>query len=303
MARPLTRPAAVSVGLRCEPDARYRELTYSAQDGRCLFFREYGDPNSARPPVLCLSGLTRNGRDFHDLAVRLCGRRRVVCPDYRGRGRSEYDTDWRNYQPCVYVNDIRHLFAVTGIHRVVVVGTSLGGFLAMLLAVAAPGRLAGVVLNDIGPAVPRDGLERILAHIRSARSQPDWETARRHLREKLDWMALGDDNAWNQFVENSFRTGPDGRLHLDWDVNLVRPLKRLRWPLPDLWPLFRALRQIPTLAIRGAWSKVLTAETFDRMAAEKPDLRRSVVAGVGHAPTLREPEVIGAIDDFLDRVR
>jgi pimeloyl-ACP methyl ester carboxylesterase len=303
MARPLTREAVASAGLRYAPVAPCRERTFSAQDGLSLFFRDYGDALSPRVSMLCLSGLTRNSKDFHGPAMHLSGGRRVICLDYRGRGRSDYDADWRNYRPAVYVNDIRHLLAVTATRRVVVIGTSLGGFLAMLLAVAVPGRLAGVVLNDIGPSVPREGLEKILAHIRSARPQPDWETARRHLREKLSWMSLGDEDAWTQFVENSFRQGADGRLHLDWDINLVRPLTRLRWPLPDLWPLFRALRHIPTLAIRGASSKVLSAETFERMAAEKPDLLRLTVADVGHAPTLQEPEVVEAVDDFLESIR
>jgi pimeloyl-ACP methyl ester carboxylesterase len=302
MAGLVTRHAAVAADLRYQPVAQYRELSFTAQDGRRLYCRDYGDPMSIRPPLICLSGLTRNSKDFQDLATYLCGERRVVCPDYRGRGRSDYDANWRNYQPGVYVNDIRHLMAVTGVGRVVVVGTSLGGYLAMLSAVAAPGRFAGVVLNDIGPAIPRDGLEMVLAHIRTARSQPDWESAHRHMRRKLAWMSLGDDEAWAQFVANSYRTAPDGRLHLDWDPNLVRPLKRLRWPLPDLWPLYRALRHIPTLAIRGFFNDTATTETFDRMAAEKPGLRRITVPAVGHAPSLREPEAIGAIDDFLDTI-
>ena len=129
----------------------YREATVSAQDGLALYYRDYGDALASKTPVLCLPGLTRNSADFAELAARLSRGRRVLCPDYRGRGRSAYDSNWRNYDPYVYINDISHLLAATGIGRAVIVGTSMGGLLAMGLAVLRPTLVAGAVLNDIGP--------------------------------------------------------------------------------------------------------------------------------------------------------
>src|SRR5689334_21399825 len=155
----------------------YREGRVSVQDGLALYYRDYGDRLAGRTPMLCLSGLTRNSADFAALAERLSGDRRVICPDYRGRGRSAYDRDWRNYDPYVYISDISHLLTATGIGRAVIVGTSMGGLLAMGLAVLRPTLVAGVVLNDIGPDVASPGLARILQYVGVDYPQSDWDTA------------------------------------------------------------------------------------------------------------------------------
>lgn len=283
------------------PHARvsgFRERWFSAQDGLRLYYREYGDPLAAAPPLLCLTGLTRNSHDYDRLAGRLGADRRVICPDYRGRGRSAYDPDWRNYQPRSYVGDILQLLAAANLHRVVVIGTSLGGLLAMGLAVAQPASLAGVVLNDVGPVLHGSGLARIRGYVGRDHPQPDWAAARRFVRETFSSVGEKSDEDWRHIAEGTFRPGADGLLHVDWDVALARPLAA-GGEVPDLWPLFRALRPIPTFALRGALSDLLTAETFDRMQLEHPALRRVTVAGVGHTPTLDEPESRDALDIFL----
>ncbi|MBM3485449.1 MAG: alpha/beta hydrolase [Alphaproteobacteria bacterium] len=277
----------------------FRERHYRSSDDLRLYFRDYGDPAADATPILCLTGLTRNSKDFHGLAERLSTRRRVICPDYRGRGRSHYDSDPRNYRPPVYMRDVAHLLAVTGAHRVVVIGTSLGGLLAMGLAAMMPTALAGVVLNDIGPDINPAGLQAIVEYIRTDRPQPDWESAIRFIRTMLPKLTFRDDGVWRQLAENTFRQGDDGLLHFDWDVRLVEPLLAPPEPMPDLWALYRGLARIPTLAIRGGESEILTARCFDRMAEERPDLRRLTVAGTGHTPTLSEPEVKAALDEFL----
>src|SRR5260221_4043182 len=132
--------------------APFRGGRLGAQAGLALTSRDYGDPRPPRLPLVCLTGLTRNSADFADLADRHAGERRILCLDYRGRGRSAYDSDWRNYDPLIYVSDIAHLIAANDVHRAVVVGTSLGGVLTMALAVLKPTTLAAAVLNDIGPA-------------------------------------------------------------------------------------------------------------------------------------------------------
>jgi pimeloyl-ACP methyl ester carboxylesterase len=281
--------------------ARFREKRLRGQDGLALYYRDYGDPLSPRPPLLCLTGLTRNSADFADLAERHAGERRVLCLDYRGRGRSAYDSDWRNYDPRVYVSDIAHLIAANDLHRIVAVGTSLGGVLVMALAVVKPTVLAAAVLNDIGPDVVAGGFTRILDYIGEDQPQPDWASAVRYLRELLPTLSIRSDEGWLKMARATYRQGEDGLLHFDWDVKLARPLLAQRGVVPNLWPFFRALRRVPTLALRGALSDVLSIETFERMALAKPDLERVTVPDAGHAPTFNEPEAAAAIDAFIRR--
>ncbi len=277
----------------------YRERRFTSRNGLNLYFRDYGDPLSDRTPVLCLAGLTRNSKDFHDIAERLATRRRVICPDYRGRGRSDADPDRRNYVPRVYVDDVLHLVALTGLHRAVVVGTSLGGLLAMALAAASPTMLAGVVLNDIGPEIGSSGLQAIIAYVRSDRPQPDLRTAERELRDLQPRLRFQNDAMWSKLVRNSYLRCDDGMYRFDWDVAIVEPLLGGHKAVPDMWPLFRALGRVPTLALRGEFSDILTPDCFERMATVMPDLRRVGVSGTGHAPSLDEPECVDAIEAFL----
>ena len=281
------------------PAEAFRERRYTAQDGLSLYFRDYGDALSAARPVLCLGGLTRNSKDFHDFATRLAERRRVVCPDYRGRGRSDYDPDWRNYRSEVYAGDLFHLLAVANLHGVVICGNSLGGLLAMGLAVLAPSLIAGVILNDVGPELDHAGLSRILDYVGHDHPQADLKTAAAYLRKLQPGLQLGGEEAWRAFAAATFREAADGLLHVDWDVRLARALDQ---DVPDLWPYYGALKPLPVLALRGARSDVLTAETFERMAAAKPDLIRVTVLGVGHVPALDHPQVERAIDDFLREI-
>lgn len=280
---------------------RFRERHLKGQDGLALYYRDYGDPLSPRPPLLCLTGLTRNSADFADLAERHAGERRVLCLDYRGRGRSAYDRDWRNYDPRVYVSDIAHLIAANDLHRIVAVGTSLGGVLVMALAAVKPTVLAAAVLNDIGPDVVAGGFTRILDYIGEDQPQPDWASAVRYLRELLPTLSIRSDEGWLKMARATYRQGEDGLLHFDWDVKLAKPLLAQRGIVPDLWPFFRALRRVPTLALRGALSDVLSLETFERMALAKPDLERVTVPDAGHAPTFNEPKAAAAIDAFIRR--
>ena len=278
----------------------FRERRITSRDGLSLYARDYGDPLAPRMPLLCLPGLTRNSADFARLASRLCRDRRVLCPDYRGRGRSDYDRDWRHYEPRTLLDDLANVLAATGVERAVVLGTSLGGILAMGLAVMKPMALAGAILNDVGPAVEAQGLEQILRYIAADRPQPDWPTATQFLRRTLPQLALGSDADWLEFARGTYREGADGALHFDWDVALARPLAAAT-AAPDLWPLYRALQRVPVLALRGEASDILSPATFERMAREKPDLVRVMIPGVGHAPSLDESGARKAIDEFLER--
>ncbi len=281
--------------------AQYREGYLTSQDGLRLYYRDYGDPLAPGATVLCLGGLTRNSKDFDILATALSETRRVLCPDIRGRGRSQYDSNWRNYNPGTYLDDIRHLLVATNTHRVAVIGTSMGGLLATGLAVALPTAIAGVVLNDVGPDIKPAAIERILGYVGTDRPQSDWPGAVSHLKEVLPLLGLRSEEDWLRFAQNTFRKGTDDLLHHDWDAALVKPLLHPEEDLPDLWRLFHALRERPVALLRGENSDVLTAETFERMIASIPDIISHTIPGMGHAPTLDEPEARDAIGRILER--
>ena len=277
----------------------FREGWFHAQDGLRLYYRDYGDPMSEALPLVCLSGLTRNAKDFERFASRLAPQRRVICPDYRGRGRSAHDPDWRNYRPQVYLRDLQHLMTAANLQHVILCGTSLGGLLAMGQAVLAPTVLKGVIINDVGLEIHEAGL----AHIRGYVGQPlhpkDWDEAVATVKRIYALANYPHEADWQALAHGTFREDATGVLVPDYDLAVA---KSLSGPIPDLTPYFRALSGIPTLALRGETSQILTAESFERMAREKPDLVRVTVPGVGHPPSLEEPESRTAIDDFLARL-
>ncbi len=277
----------------------YREDFISAQDGLRLYFRDYGPKYGGATPVLCLAGLTRNSRDFQSVANRIATERRVICLDYRGRGRSEYDQDWRNYTPETYIQDIRHLLAGLGLGRVFVIGTSMGGLLAMGLGIAMPGALAGVVINDVGPDIDDDGLANIIKFLSTgAQGFASWEAAIGSLRSFFPNLPANDDEMWMKIARGTFREADDGTVIHDWDSALLKPLAAGS-PPTNLWSMFRSLRRLPLVVVLGALSDILSAETLTAMAEAIPTLRAVTVPGVGHAPTLSETEVEEAIDDAL----
>ena len=278
----------------------FRERRWHAADDVPLYLRDYGNPMDSRVPVLCLSGLTRTSADFHGVARRLAGSgRRVLAPDYRGRGASGRVRDWRRYAPPGLIEDLLALLAAFNLHRVVVIGTSLGGLLAMGLAVARPTAVAAAVLGDIGPEVNPGGLDRIIDFIGRDRPEPDWTAAAAEMKRRFPTLGMTTEEDWLRLAYGTYCREPDGLLHFNWDVRLVRTLRGGAARMPDLWPLFGALARVPTLVVRGGVSDVLTAEGVARMVAVKPDLRTLVVPGVGHAPTLDEPACREAIDALL----
>jgi pimeloyl-ACP methyl ester carboxylesterase len=272
------------------------------RDGLSLYCREYRPlrPTSA-PTVLCLPGLTRNSRDFTSLAEWLAASHRVLTPDLRGRGRSDHDPNWRNYQPMTYVGDIAALLTALAAPNVVVIGTSLGGLLAMMMAAMLPGVLAGVVLNDIGPEVDKSGTDRIASYVGKLPPIVTWQDAASQSR-LIHAAALPDfmEEDWLKFARCTYRDDGAGRPVLDMDPHIGDAMRDAAGPLPDLWPLFRLLGKVPTLAIRGATSDILSPATFARMQQEKPDLQRLTVPNRGHAPTLDEPMCRSAIRALLD---
>lgn len=279
-----------------------REHRITAQDGLQLFVVEHGDPRARHTPVLCLPGLTRNSADFENLAARLAPRRRVICPDYRGRGKSNYDPQWRNYHPKTYVDDLRHILAALNLHRVVVIGTSLGGILAMAMSAAMPTHVAGAVLNDIGPEIDASGLARISAYLAAMRDLPpigDWDAAAKALRKAVpDWPA-DSDVEWREAAMATFADFGDGRLRPNWDPAILTAIEQRPPAMPDLWPLFRGLATVPVTVVRGERSDILSKDTLAAMQAAMPAMISVTVPGVGHPAGLRTEAELNAIDDLL----
>ncbi len=277
----------------------FEERRLTAGDGLALYYRDYGDPLSGRAPVLCLGGLTRNSKDFHAVALRLARKRRVVCLDYRGRGRSARDPDWRNYHPRVYADDVRHLMAAAGLRKVVIIGTSLGGVLAAVMALVAPSAMAGAVLNDIGPDLNLGALDPLKDYLSDPSPLQDWDAAVRRLRETTPGLPANTDAEWLNIARNTYRVGEDGLLYQDWDPAIAKPLSNDPEDVQDLWPLFGALRRVPTAVIRGEISDLFPAASFEKMGERFPNHIRATVPGVGHAPHLGEPQARDAIDRVL----
>lgn len=285
------------------------EHRVAAPDGVELWCRDYrparaaGPGAPAAPVVLCVPGLTRNSRDFDSLADWLAGSYRVLTPDLRGRGRSGRAASAASYQPLQYIGDLSLLLQSLAVQQVFWIGTSLGGLLAMMMAAMQPALLRGVVLNDVGPEIDPAGVARIAGYVGKLPPVLTWADAAAQSR-LIHGAALPDftDEDWMRLARCTYRDDGHGRPVPDMDPAIGDAMRTAAGPAPDLWPLFRALRAVPTLAIRGALSDILSPATFERMRAEKPDLVTLVLEGRGHAPTLDEPSARVSIRALLERV-
>jgi pimeloyl-ACP methyl ester carboxylesterase len=283
-----------------------REIFYTSQDGLRLFARDYGDRLSPRTPAVCLPGLTRNSKDFEALATRLAATRRVLCPDFRGRGRSQYCETWSDYTPPNEMFDTFDLMAAAGIHQAVFIGTSRGGIVTMLMAAQRPNTIRAAVLNDIGPELAPEGIARIAGYAGLMEAPPTWTEAAIRLRmmNEREFPSLTNEE-WYAFARRSFAE-ENGAPAIDYDpkigVAMRKGLQAAGGQAPAMWPQFGALSHVPVLVIRGENSDLLTAETVARMAARHPDLQSVTVKDRGHAPFLDEPEASAAIDAFLTAI-
>lgn len=261
-----------------------------------MAYTAWGDPTA--PVVLCVHGLTRNGRDFDPLATALSDRFHVICPDLPGRGRSDWLPDASFYQAQHYVAALSHLLAAIG-RDVAWVGTSLGGICGILVAAASGSPVTRLILNDLGPFIPAAALARIrdyLGNIAADAAFPDLAAVEQHLRTiHAPFGALSDDQ-WAHLARHAVRLRPDGAYALHYDPAITVPIRATEPVDVDLWPFWDRIRA-PVMAIRGAQSDLLLPETFARMRAsgactlEVPD--------AGHAPALMAPDQIAAIRGFL----
>jgi pimeloyl-ACP methyl ester carboxylesterase len=283
--------------------AAYRDLRYTSHDGLSLYARYYGNFGDGRLPVVCLPGLTRNSKDFESLALHLSqGGRRVVTPDFRGRGLSDYDPVMLNYVPPTYARDVIELLGLTGIGRAVFVGTSLGGIVTQIVSLMAPHLLAGVVLNDIGPELSPEGLARIAAYAGNQSDPATWDEAVAQIKGlNLSQFPTLPDAAWARFAHAVFVEKPGGGLRPNYDAKIGEAV-RTAGPGGDLWAVFGGLAAIPTAVLRGALSDLLSPATVAKMVAAKPDLVTVEVPERGHAPLLDEPVSVAAIEALIARV-
>ena len=286
-------------------EKNYREDRYTSRDGLSLYYRVYENGESLKTPLLCIHGITRNSKDFNDFANLMHKDRPVVSVDVRGRGQSEYDPEYHNYQIPIYVADMFELMDHMTLSEAIIVGTSMGGLVGMAMGAVQPERVKAIVLNDVGPVIEQTGIDRIWAYVGKTAAVRSWNQAANILKTMNGQnFANYTQEDWLKFANNTFREQADGTLVADYDPHVgtaVRESQEAAVPV-DMWPLFQSLANIPILCLRGEMSDILSAETLKKMAELHPKFTGITVSGRGHTPDLREPQSIAAIKDFLGRL-
>lgn len=280
----------------------YQDIYWESDDGLKLHARDYPS-DSDKTPVICIPGLTRNARDFDHLGAGFSGGRRVIMLDLRGRGFSEYAKDSSTYNPKQYVSDIIMLMDELKIPKAVFFGTSLGGVVTMIIAKMHPARVAGVLLNDIGPELDQKGLDRIADHVGQGRSFDTWAHAGRDMAENGGDISpdftLKD---WIAFAKKVYRMNSSGRIKLDYDMKIAEPFDRKGGGSGALWNALENIKEIPTLILRGELSDLFSEEVACKMLEKLNKADLVTVPRVGHAPTLEEPASLDAINQLLHRI-
>lgn len=284
-------------------DEQLESAYFSVEDGLRLHYRDYpGD--TSRPPILCLPGLTRNARDFAAVAERLSPQFRVLCLDFRGRGGSDFDPQPKRYLPPVYARDSIALLDHVGVDKAIIIGTSLGGIVAMIIAAMAPDRIVATILNDVGPELSEVGLERIRDYVGSGKVFSSWAEAAQAVADNQSRLpAAWGDEQWERMARRVCRVSGEGAIRFDYDPAIAEPFRHSTGKSDaDMWPLFDALAEKPMLVVRGELSELFTADGLRQLGERSPKVRTVTVVGAGHAPELDEPEAVAAIDSFLGEV-
>jgi len=282
----------------------FEEKYYQSNDGLNLYYREY-DGDNQTIPVVCLSGLTRNSADFHDLALRYSGVRKVYCLDYRGRGKSDYDPEYKNYSPQTYLMDVLTFLANRSIEKAIFVGTSLGGLITMGLSGFAPQYVSGAILNDIGPDVDTSGSERIAGYVgKDIRFSTLTQAVSAQKKLYLNAYPDLDDEGWIKTTQAAYIYDEEkSNYRQNYDLKLGQALvEQLKNDQEiDLWPFFESLQSVPTLVIRGALSDILSEEAFEKMKARHPQMQWLQLENRGHVPLLDEPLALKKMDEFFEQ--
>jgi len=277
-----------------------------AADGTRIYAELFGEQKAGRVPLLCLPGLTRNGRDFEPVVERYAGSRPVLTIDFRGRGRSDNAADPLTYRPDVELADTLSVLDAFAIPQAAVLGTSRGGLVGLLMAAAAPDRLSGLCLNDIGPRIEAAGLLRIMGYVGFEMVFPDWDSGARAYGATAPGFAGVSEEAWQAAVRRAYIRREDGRITPYYDMKLSATLPRREdvaaGKTPELWSLLPALAGKPVTCLRGDASDLLSRETVNRLCTELPQAEGVEVRGRGHVPFLDEPECTAALDRWLARI-
>ena len=287
---------------------QFRDVFCQSADGLKLHAKVIGPDDSKALPVLCLPGLTRTTDDFDDIARAIATSpstpRKVVAIDYRGRGLSDYDPDPAKYAVPVELGDVLAIAASLGISRAILLGTSRGGLISMAMAAAQPKLLAGVILNDIGPALEIDGLMKIKGYIANPPPRKTWNEAAHGLKELFGTVfpSLTDDE-WTAWARRAFREKAGGGLERTYDLKISHTLDGLdpSNPLPQVWELFDAMAGVPLMLIHGALSDLLSVQGVKDMVTRRPDIDLVTVADQGHAPLLADKPTMDRIVAFCAR--
>lgn len=280
----------------------FQELSFRVRDGLRLYGRHYPAAGSKLRPALCLSGLTRNSRDFHDLALHLARGpepRPVYTLDYRGRGKSDWDRSWKNYAVPVEALDVIDYLNFLDLHDVALIGTSRGGLIAMVLAAMQPSAIGMAVMNDIGPVIELDGLMRIAGYVGRIPLPRDWQEAASVARD-VNQRAFPNvsDAQWEEIARQWYNE-KRGKPAPGYDPALKNALSVLDGPVPELWPQFEALTRVPLMVIRGGNTDLLSDKTIARMSERHPAMEVHTVPDEGHAPLLKDLPTQECIATFL----
>lgn len=268
---------------------------FTTSDGLNLHYTDEGTGK----PVLCLAGLTRTTADFDYITPHLPNAR-LIKLDYRGRGKSDWDKNWVNYNLPVESRDALELLDHLGLEKAAVLGTSRGGLIAMGLAMGARERLSGVALNDIGPEIDPKGLEFIMGYLGRRPAARTHKEAANALQKTLRSFVGVPYSRWMQEATKHFVETEDG-LDITYDPKLRDAVEAQgAQPAPDLWPFFDAMAGLPLACIRGENSDLLTSETLAKMKARRPDMISAVAVGRGHIPYLDEPEAVAALKTWIE---
>jgi pimeloyl-ACP methyl ester carboxylesterase len=263
-----------------------------------IAYLEWGDANNDNV-LVCVHGLTRCARDFDTFARAMADRYRVVCPDVAGRGYSSWLADPMLYAIPQYVSDMVTLIARLDVEEVDWVGTSMGGVIGMALAALPDTPIRKLVVNDAGPVITKVSLERIATYVGISPVFPTFEAAVQYIRAVSASFGPHSDDQWRFLTEVVVRKQADGTYRMHYDPRLAEPFKR-SMPERDLelWPVYDAIRN-PMLVLRGELSDLLTRATCEEMARRGPKAGTVEIKGVGHAPTLMQPDQIAPVRAFL----
>lgn len=290
---------------------RFEEIYFVQRNGLKLYARRYharhatpGTAAFAVRPLLCLPGLTRNSRDFHEIALGLSSgdrARDVYTLDSRGRGHSDYDRDWRNYTVPCEMQDALDFMIARQLEGAAILGTSRGGLITIVMAAAQPSFIGPVILNDIGPVIERDGLSRIASYVGRMPLPRDWSEAAAMVRDmnKHAFTAVAESE-WEPIARQFFNE-KNGRPAPGYDAKLGQAFSATDGPIPPLWAQFDALKRVPVMVIRGINSDLLSETTVEAMRQRHADLTELAIAGQGHAPLLRDAASIAEVRRFLER--